>query len=109
VYGLGRGIGTGTGNHRNPTGHPLHRQADHLTMFVLIQRRGFTGGTHGHDGIATLFDMKLDQPVQASDIYPSVSIHRCDQCHNATLNHASHFNCHPNSTKAGMLTRPGLD
>ena len=85
--GLLRGIATGTRQHRQLAARKLHGQLDHLQVFVIIECRGLTGGSHGHDPIHPALDLGADQFLKGRFVQFSIA-KRGDQCRESASKHS---------------------
>jgi hypothetical protein len=56
-------------------------------VLLLVQGGGFPRGTHGHQRIGPVLDMKIDQPSQAVIVDGAILLHGGDQRHYTALNH----------------------
>lgn len=87
--GLARRIGACTGDDRNTSCNLSNHTADDLDVFAHIQRRRFTGGADGNNGVGALLQVEVNQFAQAVPVQTTLCIHWCDQCHHTARNHAT--------------------
>jgi hypothetical protein len=57
----GRVVGTGAGDHRNPSLRSLDCRGDHVAMLVARQRRDFAGCTARYEGIGPFGNLPFDE------------------------------------------------
>ncbi len=84
--GFGRGVGAGAGDDRHASGRLLRHDLDQLAVFIEIDGRRFTSGTHDDDAIGTFSNMPIDEAPQPGQIETAVLVHRGDDGGQRALN-----------------------
>ena len=85
--GLLRRIATRTRQDWQLAARKLHGQLDHLQVFVIIQCRRLTGGSHGHDAIHPALNLGANQFLKGRFVQFSIA-KRGDQCRESASKHS---------------------
>ena len=59
-------------------------------MFFHVYRGRLAGGTHHHDAVRALINMKINQRTKSSQIQAPVLVHRRDYRNDTAFNHGEH-------------------
>ena len=81
---LGRGIGPGSGDHRDPSGDDLHAQLHHPAVLDMAEGRGFPRGADGDEAMDACGDLAFHQPAERGLVDDAVA-ERCHQSRDHAL------------------------